>query len=85
MVVQTDVSCSLTEGVGNVLAMVELNDRLISPNKTMRTEKVRDDPVLATDSMTQIQATIDKTGNKAVAKTYDNARELFQVGASPNG
>lgn len=47
--------------------------------------KVRDGLVLATDSMTQIQATIDESGRKAVVKTYDNARKLFQIGGQPIG
>ncbi|MBA7683996.1 hypothetical protein ES703_92384 [subsurface metagenome] len=47
--------------------------------------KVRDGVVLGTDSMTQIQATIDEQGNKAVIKTYSNAKKLFQIGEAPIG
>ena len=47
--------------------------------------KVRDGLVLATDSMTQIQASVDEAGHKAVVKTYGNARKLFQVRELPIG
>jgi len=47
--------------------------------------KVRDGLVLATDSMTTIQATVDKAGNKAVIKTYSNAKKLFHIGDAPIG
>ena len=47
--------------------------------------KVRDGLVLATDSMTTIQATIDKAGRKAVIKTYSNAKKLFHIGDAPIG
>jgi hypothetical protein len=47
--------------------------------------KVRDGLVLATDSMSQIQATVDEQGHRAVIKTYSNAKKLFQVGTSPIG
>ena len=47
--------------------------------------KVRDGLVLATDSMTTIQATIDEAGHKAVIKTYSNAKKLFHIGDAPIG
>lgn len=46
--------------------------------------KVRDGLVLATDSMTQISV-ITPEGDTGVAKTYSNARKLFQVGDTPIG
>ena len=47
--------------------------------------KVRDGLVLATDSMTTIQGTIDEAGHKAVIKTYSNAKKLFHIGDAPIG
>lgn len=46
--------------------------------------KVRDGIVLGTDSMTQIHAA-DAQGRVGVAKTYSNARKLFQIAALPIG
>jgi hypothetical protein len=46
--------------------------------------KVRDGIVLGTDSMTQIHASFPD-GRMAVAKTYSNARKLFQVANLPMG
>lgn len=47
--------------------------------------KVRDGLVLATDSMTQIQARDPVTGAVGVVKTYSNARKLFHVDELPIG
>lgn len=47
--------------------------------------KVRDGLVLGTDSMTQIQAPPDPSGNTGVIKTFSNARKLFQIKRWPIG
>ena len=46
--------------------------------------KVRDGIVLGTDSMTQILGQ-DQNGNRAMVKTYSNARKLFHIGKLPIG
>jgi hypothetical protein len=46
--------------------------------------KVRDGLVLATDSMTQIQAKLE-SGDVQVIKAYSNARKLFQLAQFPIG